>query len=560
MAKVYPSPIPAKALNDPAREAERKTYDTLASQLDDAYSVFYSVAWLSKAAGNAAQDGEVDFVVIHPDLGALLLEVKGGSVWREQMTGQWRSTSRSGKLYDIHDPFEQVRASKYALVEKFHEHPSLRRAWVPLAHGVVLPDTPNPARPLAPDAPPEITVFRDDMPRLGDRVRGMFDYWRAQGGRTTPPSRGFAVSLTELLAPPTNVPRPLGWVLEDDDKELLRLTEEQFGVFDMLARQRRVEISGGAGTGKTVLAMEKARRLAAEGHEVLLTCFNRPLADHMRRSLGATERLTIANFHQLCWETAKEAGLDLPPLSTKVPSEFFDATLPTTMLDALDRLPTRRFDAIVVDEGQDFLESWWTPLLLCAKDAERGILYVFHDDNQQVYHRVASFPSGLSPACLTKNLRNTQAIHRFTQSFYDGDRQTAIGPEGEPVTIVCVARHEQIEEAVEKALHKLLIVGGVPRCDVAVLLGSSRDVPFASPGRIGRYETTSDQAAGAEKVVVDSVRRFKGLDRKAVILTAIDSLDPMDERVRLYVGSSRARTHLTIVATKATIERLRPSI
>ena len=75
-------------------------------------------------------------------------------------------------------------------------------------------------------------------------------------------------------------------MLADDDRELLRLTEQQFAVLDRLRRQRRVSISGGAGTGKTVLALEKARRLAREGSGVLLTCFNRPLADNLRRSAG----------------------------------------------------------------------------------------------------------------------------------------------------------------------------------------------------------------------------------------------------------------------------------
>jgi len=107
-------------------------------------------------------------------------------------------------------------------------------------------------------------------------------------------------------------------------------------------------VSGGAGTGKTVLALEKARRLAAEGLEVPLTCFNRPLAGRLRRSAADVPRLTIANFHQLCWDMAHAAGLPLPdPAAGSAPPGFFETTLPDALLAALERLP-RRFDAIVV--------------------------------------------------------------------------------------------------------------------------------------------------------------------------------------------------------------------
>jgi hypothetical protein len=111
-------------------------------------------------------------------------------------------------------------------------------------------------------------------------------------------------------------------------------------------------VSGGAGTGQTVLALEKARRLAAEGLEVLLTCFNKPLAEFLRRCSGQADRLTIANFHQFCWQMAQEAGVPLPgPAAGEPPPGFFDATLPEALLTALERLPARGFDAIVVDEG-----------------------------------------------------------------------------------------------------------------------------------------------------------------------------------------------------------------
>jgi len=553
---MFPTPLPESVLQDGSREAERRVYAALGDQLDSQFCVFYGVAWLSKAAGRAARDGEVDFVVAHPERGALLLEVKGGRVARDGATGQWRSVDRFGHVHPIHDPFAQVRASKHALLHKLQEHPVLRKAFLPLGHGVVLPDSKDPDRPLAPEAPPEITVFEDDLDRIAGRLDGMFAFWSGEVMGRMPSAPGFLPLLTEMLAPTFELRQPLGLALARDDRELLQLTDQQFSVLDMLSRQRRVAVSGGAGTGKTVLALEKARRLAAEGLEVLLTCFNRPLADYLRRSAGELPHLTIANFHQLCWDMAKTACVSLPDQTTGAPAPpgFFETTLPDALLTALDRLP-RRFDAIVVDEGQDFLETWWAPLELCLADPAGGILYVFHDDNQQVYRRVISFPAGMSEVVLSENLRNTRRIHEVTARFYRGEPLRAKGPEGREVEYVCAETPAAVVKAVSGILHRLVREEGVPASDIAVLYGASTNGPLKRGDRIGSFWTTTDQDAEPSKVLLDSVRRFKGLERKVVILAGIDNLPADEERALLYVGLSRARAYLAVVAGEASLRR-----
>ena len=555
MATVYPTPFPPARLDDRARAAERKVYDALGAQLGPDHSVFYSVAWLSKATGAAARDGEVDFVVAHPERGALLLEVKGGRVGRDGVTGEWRSTDRFDCVHRIRDPFAQVRSSKHALLDKLHEHPVLGKFWIGLGHGVVLPESADPRVPIAPDARPEITLFAEDLGRIGERLERMFEFWSGELLGRMRPAPGFVPALTGMLAPSFELRRPLGPELADEDQELLRLTDQQFKVLDVLSRQRRVSVSGGAGTGKTVLALEKARRLATEGMDVLLTCFNKPLADHLRRISGPVERLTIANFHRLCWQMAEQAGIPLPdPLADASP-DFFDRTLPDALLGALDRL-SHRFDAIIVDEGQDFRESWWAPLLLCAKDPDGGVLYVFHDENQQVYKRVPSFPGGLAPVGLGENLRNTRRIHEATLRFYHGEPLRAVGPEGQEVECHAVHGPSEIDTTVSRVLHRLVREEGVPTEDIAILVGSSQAAPLKHADHVGAFQTTGEQPPGPGKVLVESVRRFKGLERKVIILTGIDQLRPEDERALLYVGLSRARVYLVVVATRETLARV----
>jgi len=557
MPTMYPTLLPEAVIRDGAREAERRVYDALGLHLGPSHSVFYSVAWLSKAPRAAARDGEADFVVVHPERGALLLEVKGGRVGRDGASGKWRSIDHFGRIHPIHDPFAQVKASKHALLHKLLEHPALRSSFINVGHGVVLPDSADPHKALAPDAPPEITLYADDLDRIGERVDRMFTFWSGETLGRLQPAPQFVRALTEMLAPTFELRQPLGPALAEDDRQLVSLTEEQFGVLDMLSRQRRVAVSGGAGTGKTLLALEKARRLAAEGCAVLFTCFNRPLADFLRRSARDVAGLTIANFHQFCWQMGHDAGVPLPePGTGELPPGFFDTILPDALLTALDRLPARRFDAVVVDEGQDFLESWWAPLQLCLVDPDGGVLYVFHDDNQQVYQRVASFPERMSDVVLHDNLRNTRRIHAATAKFYRGEPLRARGPEGREVEYVRAETPASVVHEVSCILQRLVRQEGVPASDVAVLYGSSATGPLKRGDRIGSFWTTTDQAAEPQKVLLDSIRRFKGLERPVVVLAGIDRLPPDEENALLYVGLSRARVHLAVVASAGTIERL----
>src|SRR5690606_2318225 len=191
-------------------------------------------------------------------------------------------------------------------------------------------------------------------------------------------------------------------------------------ILDLLAAQRRAVILGVAGSGKTIIAAEKARRLATQGFDVLFTCFNRPLAEFLTETVGRTERVTVSTFHGLAERLGTEAGLIGPDPARD--TAYFDG-LPDVLDRALQALPGHRFDAIVVDEGQDLDQEWWLPLLDLLRDRERGIVYVFGDANQDLYHAREPAELGVvmpeSPPVfyLTENRRSTRAIHDFALRF-----------------------------------------------------------------------------------------------------------------------------------------------
>jgi len=194
--------------------------------------------------------------------------------------------------------------------------------------------------------------------------------------------------------------------------------------------------------------------------------------------------------------------------------------------------------------------------MLSLADTEGGILYVFHDDNQKLYRRSNEFPVGLFEIPLRDNLRNTRRISALTERFYQGPPMRALGPEGQDVERIAIRDGSEIERQVSRSLHHLIRDNGVAPADIAVLMGSGRACPLRKGQRIGAFETTTDQAAEPSKILLETVRRFKGLERPVIVLTGIDDLPATEETALLYVGLSRARVHLVIVATEATMERV----
>ena len=162
MAKMFPAVIPEHLRNDRGRRAEIKVYDLLKQQLSDRFSCYWSRPWHRFRPEGGEQDGEVDFVIAHPDLGILSIEVKGGGVSRGA-NDQWQSRGAHDIVYNIKDPVEQARKSKYRLLELMKESRDWRQRFLTMRHAVILPDSARPNRSLGADAPLALVAFGNDL-------------------------------------------------------------------------------------------------------------------------------------------------------------------------------------------------------------------------------------------------------------------------------------------------------------------------------------------------------------------------------------------------------------
>ncbi len=206
----------------------------------------------------------------------------------------------------------------------------------------------------------------------------------------------------------------IGAAAERED-EVERLSAEQAVILRAARLLNRVEIRGGAGSGKTWLAVEQARRLSRDGQRVALTCYSRGLAAWLERRVAALPRKErpayVGTFHNLGVEWGAPSGRDDD-------SDFWEVRLPELMVGLGAQQPAGRlFDAIVVDEAQDFADLWWPAALAALKDEEAGGLYVFSDEGQRVFSRFGGPPAGLVPLVLDQNLRNTRQIARASRPW-----------------------------------------------------------------------------------------------------------------------------------------------
>jgi superfamily I DNA/RNA helicase len=328
------------------------------------------------------------------------------------------------------------------------------------------------------------------------------------------------------------------------------LTRDQADVLDRLQFLDRVEIRGGAGSGKTWLAVEKARRLAASGQRVALMCYSRGLAEFLRRRVATLRRRErpayVGTFHYLGIGWGVPAGSDDD-------SGYWEEFLPERMVSLAGELPeSERFDAIVVDEGQDFAQSWWAAVLAALKDPENGSLYVFADEGQRVFARQGRPTVDLIPIPLNENLRNTKQI-AGTFSSLAPEQMRIRGQSGVPVRFVQCATEDAVGVADDAA--DALLEEGWPPESVALLTTFRRhpvQVERQAEGQDAYWATYWDD----EDLFYGHVLGFKGLERPAVVLAVNGFRDEARAREMLYVGLSRARDLLVVCGDLELIRRV----
>jgi hypothetical protein len=488
------------------------------------------------------EDREIDLLVGLAGHGVLALEVKGGAVWLDG--GHWFQRWKDGSAKPI-DPVEQVRRAMYALRDYVDLDGRWERRRIRWAHAVVLPHTAVHDDFATPACAREAIFGRDDL----DGMIGGLQMLADQQDNPAP-SREDLLDLRDILggrfAPQSDLVAEAG----EREERAQQLTEQQAMVLDAVRMLNRVEVRGGAGSGKTWLAVEQAKRLAARGERVALVCYSRGLAAYLKRRVAAIPNRRhrpafVGTFHEL----GETWGAVLPATTDDV--DGWEVRLPADMRALGERLANgHRFDAVVVDEAQDFSDTWWPALLSSLRSEDSGV-YVFSDESQRVFARYGGPPIPLLPLMLDANLRNTKQIGR-TFTDLAPFRMRLRGGDGPAVRFIECAPESALDAA-DDAVDDLLD-DWRPQ-DIALLTTGSRH-----PEQKERQERGQEQYWESfwdeEQVFYGHVLGFKGLERRVVVL-AVNERERTDRsRERLYVGLSRGRDQLVVCGDPAYVREV----
>ena len=522
----------------------------LLQQLPDDYYVFHSTHWNEQrrrseySARKYVQWGEADFTIFHPSYGFIVFEVKDGLISFSRERG-WIQTNRSNGMDKTIDPMDQAERSKYYFLDRIKarfggQSPYTFCSAVWFTAG----DRANIEGNLPLNYKEEIVLWSNDLQSVAAAEMAIRRIYRFYDVRKVEPSEEMTSKVLDTLAPEFGVVQTMRSRTLAAKALFRRMTTEQMYLLDYLEEQEEAAIHGVAGTGKTVLAIQKAKNLA-QTDRVLFLCFNRFLKTHLEETCPDSTNISFFTLDGLVGAFTG-AFSQSPDERTDAISEF--------LMDWDEyELP---FKHIVVDEGQEFADMH-LQLLHDIAQAHHGNFYVFYDRNQFV--QGLRYPEWLDKMdcrlVLSRNCRNTKEIAITSTRPIGIDenrirmrRESAVGGTIKP-NLFFVEDKSTLKEYLGRLIRKY-ISAGLAGTDIVVLSmkpeGKSilTEDDFRLPGS---YMLTKDQNSNG--ILFTTVRKFKGLEAMAVICIDIDSDTFGNDRNRnvFYVGTSRAMSYLDLI-------------
>ncbi len=506
-------------------------------------------------------DHECDFLVFHPEKGFLCIEAKWGKYIRFE-NRQWYYSN--GKETD---PFEQAEKESKTLIEYINERrpiPEVEKItdkckflWAVWFHGM---DGVMVKRPecRTENSDPSIILSKEDLvdpEKAIERIFNGVQFFKGQHSRLN--SRESKLIIDNIINCQFSWTATYG----NTDRELsfIRLLEEQKMCLDFMRGERTVSVIGGAGTGKTIIAMEQAKRLAKNGDSVLFLCYNAMLLEKLQEDVSKMQvngKITVMNIDSfVLWLTGKKN--DYKSAAEKLGDLYLNGEKFTVKGVA--------FDHVVIDEAQDFArqEIENSQLLenlqyLVSYSEGNGSFCAFYDKNQFI-ESITAGGDGRLPKILENsmcriplktNCRNTRQISNTSLGAFMELEKLHRGRE---IPVLNNVKGEQPwfyfcnggeEGNCVKSIIRSLTDSGDSRNDIAVLTLKTEEKsilkghPALSDGRFDRCFFTS-------------IRKFKGLERKSVILCDFDKdvFSTEISRNNFYVGATRARFNLFIVSS-----------
>jgi len=414
MARMFPKVGPQ---NTGSTRAEPDIYWRLSEQLSDEFIVIHSLPWLASAAkeidGRPVPTGEIDFLVLHQELGILAVEVKGGVFTHDRTEFVYKKTG------ERIDPIRQVRRGTHALAQWLHRsgagswrigycilfpHCEIREA-IPIA---LIDRTISPPQPIVLDI--------SSLNNLGQNIQNVMGYWKEALG-SWPITQQQLEKLVDEILPSSDYTPCWQTRINNDEVVWLKLTPDQAICLRRIEQETRLVVTGFPGTGKTLLLIEHARTLAASGQKILVLTYNTLLAKCLGYELSNSS-VEVCTFHEQCRRAARVTENPVSKPNNLFDQEFdrawYSIDGPKALQQAVNEKKLKTYDALIVDEGQVLHTDWWQTLCKWFDD-KRIIVFCdstqsFSFENSTSSNEISEAINARSSFTLTINLRSPRTV------------------------------------------------------------------------------------------------------------------------------------------------------
>lgn len=549
-----------------APPGEQAVYQALATGDTDGWQVLHSLAIANHVKN---PEGEADFVVIAPSLGILVIEVKSHHTIHfdaDNPRGEWQLGSHARTK---RGPFQQAREAFFSIRNALQKNfdvgaiPMVYAVWftgVPARRQ--LPETPEWSRWQVMDSE---DLQRDPIGAVRRTLKlgraHLADKFGHHAFQNHEPDRAAAQRLAGFLRPNFDVGILTGARRGAREAQLVHFLDEQYEALDAMLDNPSVLFTGPAGSGKTLLAMEAARRESEQGNRGRLICFNSLLGRRIASDMASVQGVEVGTLHR---QLLALTGAVVPDEAV---AAFWARALPELALEMLlDRKDEEKDDFLVIDEVQDLLTEPYLDVFdqMVKGGLTRGRVLMFGD-----FERQAIFDDGSGRALLRRrlpslptsrllfNCRNLPAIGTTVNVFsgltpgYSRYRRQDDGARPRLLSYrYGTDQTPHLRKAIEELrdehfeLSEVVVLSPLAEGSVASTTSDEwlRKVLKRADGR----------APKKGELRYASIQEFKGLETPAVVVTDLNrSVIPNFESV-MYVGLTRATDRLYGIIEEST--------
>ncbi|HPS29836.1 MAG TPA: NERD domain-containing protein [bacterium] len=542
-------------------EGEKIIYEAFHKQLPEHWSVRYSLNFCLEL-NKSLSDGEIDFIIMAPEYGLMFVEVKEFNEYK-QLGGKWYCIDQKGKKFDK-NPFEQVVKAKHIIISHFckllkipkHNFPGI------YGHVVMFPNSISEG-PKPSTFDPCIFINRNNMNDLRNSIIKSFEMWSRDGVLNQ--FHNNYKEVEKLIVGDADF-IPIGAAESDSEKiNIEELTKMQYESFRAILSNKRVHIKGVAGTGKTMLAIWGANVLVEQKKKVLYLCYNTLLASWIKAQ-NRGKNLQILSFFDLCKTKVKQHNCGIFKVD-KGETDFFEKRAVLMTLDAVSKMNNdEKYDAIFVDEAQDFHNSWWEIVTNLLRNPEKDALYLFYDPKQKLFRNDENrYPEGIMCE-LDRNCRNTRKISAFCGHAIKATMPVfQFSPEGNfPEILPAIEKTINRAMKIKEIVSAWLVEGYLPS-QIAIISpwsvendrNSFKHFKNVNGIPLESNEEKIQEWIDGKVILARTIKSFKGLESDCLVIVDIPQLGTTGFNDQdLYVAASRAKSRLALIPISSEAERM----